>query len=255
MNLFRLNSRTLLRRKSWVICVFVVGILPLAMPLLTPATENPALYKPALAQATWAFAWVSAGLWGFFSAAKAGESLRSSGLGEYFRAAGIHPTRQLLESWLALVVWTVPLGLLAALLAVLAASPAIDSERQAWIATNFQYFLLFAVVIAPLLALAIATASRFGAVSGFLAPACLAAYGLHGVGYLKMLGSIEEHPVLSWIARMSPHYHLADPTERLRYKMGAIDWAGFPLLLAYFLGIALVLFSVSRLVLKVRTTA
>ncbi|MFM2242809.1 MAG: hypothetical protein RLZ97_1664 [Verrucomicrobiota bacterium] len=255
MSPFHLTLRTIHRRKSWVICAFVVGILPFALPLLSAASENPGLYKPALAQATWAMAWISAITWGFFSAAQTGEKLSRSGLGEFFRAAGIRPARQLSATWLACLTFTAPLGLLAAVVSILGASPALADERSAWFVTNLQYALLFALVIAPLLAIAIASASRFGAIAGFLGSAGLTLYGLYGVGYLKLLGSVEDHPFLSSIIGISPHYHLADPTERLRYKLGAIDPTGYPLLVAYFLGIALLLFAISRALFNTRTTA
>ncbi len=50
-------------------------------------------------------------------------------------------------------------------------------------------------------------------------------------------------------------YHFADPTERLRYKLGAIAWDKFPLLLAYFGGILLVYAALSRLLFRARATA
>ena len=100
-----------------------------------------------------------------------------------------------------------------------------------------------------------AVASRFGSITGFLTSGTLAIYGLYGVGYLKLLANLESNALLKWIWETSPHYHFADPTERLRYKLGAIAWDKFPLLLAYFGGIMLVHALISRLVFRVRATA
>ena len=124
-----------------------------------------------------------------------------------------------------------------------------------WIATNFQYAVLFLMVMLPLVALAIAVASRFGSITGFLTSTTLAIYGLYGVGYLRLLSNVENNSWVKWLWAGSPHYHFADPTERLRYKLGAIDWEKFPLLLAYFGGILLVYLSISRLLFRARASA
>lgn len=255
MRLFKLTLSTLLRRNTWVICALMVTILPFVLPQISSSTENPSLVKPALAQAAWVMAWLSAAFWGYFAAAQTGEHLSKSGLGEYFHSQGVSATRQLFQVWLAVFTFVAPLGMIAALVSVLAASPANPSEKTLWIATNFQYALLFASVVAPLIALAIACASRFGSVSGFLVSCSLSFYGLYGVGYVKQLISVENSRVLTWLWSASPHYHFADPTERLRYKLGAIEWSQFPLLLAYFGGIALLYIAISRWIFRVRATA
>lgn len=255
MRLYRLTTATLLRRKSWVICGFAVGVLPFLLQQISSASENPALMKPAIAQATWALALLSAIFWGFFTAAKQGESNARSGMGEYFLTTGISAGRQLFEMWLAVFTYLVPLPLIAAGICIFAASPSLADERSMWIATNLQYCLLFLLVMAPLVALATAVASRFGSITGFLASSALAIYGLYGVGYLKLLANIEDSALLKWVWTSSPHYHFADPTERLRYKLGAIAWDKFPLLLAYFGGIMLVYTVISRLIFRVRATA
>ena len=255
MRLYRLTTATLLRRKSWVICAFAVGILPFLLQYISSGTENPALLKPAIAQATGAMALLSSIFWGFFTAANQGDSNARSGLGEYFLTTGVSAGRQLFEMWLSVFTYLAPLPLIAAGICILCASPALPDERSMWIATNFQYAILFLLVMAPLVALATAVASRFGSITGFLTSATLAIYGLSGVGYLKLLANLESNSVLKWIWETSPHYHFADPTERLRYKLGAIAWDKFPLLLAYFGGIMLVHALISRLVFRVRATA
>ncbi len=252
MPLFRLTLTTLFRRKAWAVCALLVLGMPFVLPQLSSGTENPALLKPALAQAAWCMAWLSAVFWGFFAAARIGEKNSRSGIGEYFHSSGLSATRQLLEIWAALMVFVAPLGIGAATVCSLAASPAAADERSMWIATNFQYGLLFILVVAPLIALAVAVASRFGSLTGFLVSAGLTTYGLYGVGYMKLLLSIEGNPLLSWLWSASPHYHFADPTERLRYKLGAIEWSQFPLLLAYFAGIFLLYTAISRLLFRVK---
>lgn len=253
MRLFKLTLSTIFLRKTWILCALAVLALPFFLPQLSSATENPSLIKPAIAQAAWVMAWLTAVFWGLFAAALVGEKNARSGLGEYFQTTGLTASKQLLQMWLALLIFVAPLGLGAALVCIFAASPALPEERIMWINTNLQYSVLFALVVAPLVALAVAVASRFGSLTGFLASAGLAVYGLYGVGYLKMLTAIEGNPVLTWLWNASPHYHFADPTERLRYKLGAIEWGQFPLLLGYFAGIALIWIVVSRLVFRTRS--
>ena len=113
MPLFRLTLSTIFRRKAWAVCAFVVLVMPFLLPKLSSGTENPALLKPALAQAAWGMAWLSAVFWGFFAASRIGDRLSRSGLGEYFHSSGLSATRQLLETWAAVMIYIAPLGLAA----------------------------------------------------------------------------------------------------------------------------------------------
>jgi hypothetical protein len=255
MRLFRLTLSTLFRRKSWVICVLATAVFPFLLQQISGGTENPALMKPALAQATWAMALLSAIFWGFHTASFQGESNAKSGLGEYFLTTGISSSRQLAEIWLAVFVFILPLPLISATICIVAASPALADEKSMWMALNFQYVLVFLLVMAPLVALAIAVASRFSSLTGFLVSAGVSLYGLYGVGYLKLMGNVESNSLMKWLWNASPHYNFADPTERLRYKLGAIAWDKYPLLLAYFSGIALLQAAISRMLFRVKARA
>lgn len=255
MRLFKLTLSTIFRRKSWAICALLVLVFPFILPSLSSGAENPAMFKPALAQAAWAMTWICTIFWGFFAAAKIGELNARSGIGEYFQASGVSAGRQLFELWAAVTTFIAPLGFGAALVCIIAASPAQADERIMWINTNLQYAVLFILVTSPLIALAIAVASRFGGLTGFLVSSGLCAYGLYGVGYMKMLLNIESSPLMTWLWSASPHYHFADPTERLRYKLGAIEWSQFPLLVAYFVGIMLLYMAISRLLFRTKATA
>lgn len=255
MRLFKLTLSTIFRRKSWAICALLVLVFPFVLPYLSSSTENPVLFKPALAQAAWSLAWLCAIFWGLFAASTLGEKNARSGTGEYFQSTGISPGRQLVEIWAAVSIFVAPLGLGAALVCILAASPALADERSMWIATNLQYSILFALVVLPLIALACSIASRFGGLTGFILSAGLCSYGLYGVGYMKMLLDLGSNPIAKWLWTVSPHYHLADPTERLRYKLGAIEWGQFPLLLAYFAGILLLYVAISRMIFRTKVSA
>ncbi len=255
MRLFRLTAATLFRRKTWVIAAFSVIVLPFLLAQISSGTENGSLIKPALAQATWAMTLVCSIFWGFFTAANQGESNAKSGLGEYFLTTGVSAGRQLFEMWLAIFSFLAPLPFISAIICVMFASPSQAAEHGLWMATNFQYAVLFTMVMGPLIALACAIASRLGSITGFLASSGLAIYGFYGVGYLKLLGNGQESALAKWLWTASPHYHFADPSARLRYKLGEIPWDKFPLFLAYFGGILLVYAALSRLLFRARATA
>lgn len=250
MRLFFLTLSTIFRRKTWAIALLLVCVAPFALSRLSSGTENPALMKPALAQATWAMAWISAIIWGLFNAASLGDSHVKSSIGEYFLSQGKSSTRQLGEIWLAIFLFTLPLALGAAFVCIAGASPSLADEHRMWITLNFQYALLFVLVLAPLLAFSIALATRFGNICGFVIPAFLLLYGLYGVGYLQLFA--QQNPALQVLADYSPHYHLADLTPRLRYKLGAIAWSHFPTLLAYFGGLLLIHTCIARLVFRAK---
>lgn len=240
MRLFHLTVTTIFRRKSWAICLLCVAVFPFLLPLLSTATENQLLVQPARAQAAWNLAWIVALIWGFFSAAMQGEANARSGVGEYFETTGIGRLKQLAQIWAAHLAYLIPAAILAALVCILGASPRAADERSMWLVTNLQYVLLFILVIAPLLALAIGLSARFGAIAGFAVTLGLALYGLYGVGYMEMLLRLEGNKFLQtlWIA--SPHYHLADLTPRLLFKSGALLWKDFANLILYFTGFAMV---------------
>ena len=256
MALYRLAIATIFRKKAWVVAAFAVGVLPFLLPLLSTATENPSvLMQPTRALTAWTLLWIASMFWGFFVAARIGEHHNQSGLGEYFLTAGMSSTRQLAMLWLAVMTFIVPLALLAAAVCLIGAMPSAPDEQSMWWATNFQYVALFLLVIAPLIALALAVASRFGATAGYIATLGLAIYGLYGVGYLDMLFRLDGNSVLEWIWLASPHFHFANITNRLIFKLGAIETHAFFNIAVYLTGILLVLVAISRATFRTRSFA
>ena len=254
MRLFRLTLNTIFQRKSWVICAFAVLVLPFALPLFSSATEKPTLMQPARIQAAWGCLWACALLWGFFIAAREGESNARSGVGEYFLTTGKSATRQLFEIWLAVFCFIAPLALFAGCITQFAALPGDSSERAMWWVLNLQYVTLFLLVIGPLLALAIALASRFGGIAGFAATFGIAVYGLYGVGYLDNMLKLEPNPFLQSIWLFSPHYRFADLTQRLFFKSGALPHDAFWNIFIYFIGVLAVIGSLSRMSFRAKIT-
>lgn len=255
MRLFRLTLATIFQRKAWAICAFAVIAMPFVLPEISSATEKPILVQPARILAAWNTLWICALIWGLFTAAREGESNAKSGIGEYFLTTGVSATRQLFQIWLAVFCFVAPLTLIAALICQFAAAPADAAERSMWWLLNAQYVALFLLVVAPLLALSIALASRFGGITGFTVTLFITIYGLYGVGYLDNMLKLEENPILQSIWLFSPQYRFADLTQRLYFKSGALPTAAFWTMILYFAGILAVYVGVSRLCFRTKISA
>lgn len=252
MRLFRLTAATIFQRKAWAICVFAILVLPFALPWISSAEEKPILVQPARIQAAWGVLWICALFWGLLTAASEGERNARSGIGEYFQTTGVGATRQLFELWLAVFCFIAPLALLAATVCQLGTAPAHPEEQRWWWVLILQYTCLFLLVLAPLLALAIGLASRFGGITGFSMTLLLTLYGLYGVDFLDGMLRIEENPLLKGFLAFSPQYRFADLTQRLYYKSGALTAESFVLLICYFLGICLAYASIARLCFRTK---
>ena len=255
MRLFRLTVATIFQRKAWAICAFAVIAMPFVMPVISSATEKPILLQPARILAAWNTLWICSLLWGLFTAAREGETNAKSGIGEYFLTTGVSATRQLFEIWLAVFCFVAPLTLITALICQFAAAPADPAEHSMWWVLNAQYAALFLLVIAPLLALATALASRFGGITGFSVTLLITLYGLYGVGYLDNMLKIEENPLLQSFLLFSPQYRFADLTQRLYFKSGALPTAAFWTMIVYFAGILAVYTGLSRLCFRTKISA
>lgn len=254
MRLFKLTAATIFKRKAWAVCAFAILALPFALPYISSASEKPVLMQPARIQAAWGLLLVCSLTWGLLTAAREGENNAKSGLGEYFHTTGVGPTSQLFQIWLAVFCFVLPLILTAGIVSQLGAAPSHPDEQKWWWILIFQYGCLFALVIAPLLALAISVASRFGGITGFSVSVLLAIYGLYGVGYLDNMLKLEDNPILRGMLAFSPQYRFADLTQRMYYKSGALSTEGFLLMLAYFAGIALLYGALARLVFRTKET-
>ncbi len=252
MRLFRLTLATIFQRKAWAICTFAVVAMPFVLPVISSATEKPLLVQPARILAAWNTLWICTLVWGLFTAAREGESNAKSGIGEYFHTTGLSASRQLFEIWLAVYCFVAPLTILTALICQFAAAPADPVERSMWWVLNSQYAALFLIVIAPLLALATAIASRFGGISGFTVTLLITLYGLYGVGYLDSTLKIEENPILQGFLLFSPQYRFADLTQRLYFKSGALPSGTFWTMIVYFAGILGVYAGLSRLCFRTK---
>ncbi len=255
MRLFRLTFATIFQRKAWAICALAVIILPFALPMISSATEKPIVIQPARILAAWSTLWICSLVWGLFTAAQQGETNAKTGVGEYFQTTGVSPTRQLFEIWLAVFCFIAPLAIVTACICQFAAAPSDPVERSLWWTLNLQYASLFLLVMAPLLALATALASRFGGITGFGVTLGITLYGLYGVGYLESMLKVEANPIMRGIWTFSPHYDFADLTQRLLFKSGALPASAFWNMTLYFAGILAIYSGISRLCFRTKLSA
>lgn len=247
MRLFKLTFATIFRRKAWAICLFAILVLPFVLAEVSSGSERPVLIQPARIQAAWAVLMLCTLVWGFYAAAKLGESNVKSGTGEYFRTTGMTKGRQLFQIWLAVFCYILPMALMATGVCLFAAMPADAKERGMWWVLNLQYLTLYLLVVAPLLALACSVASRFGGISGYGLTALLSLYGLYGVGLMDNMLKLESNSALKIFWLYSPQYRFADLTQRLYFKTGALSGDIFNQMILYFTAILLIHIGISRL--------
>lgn len=247
MILFKLTLLTVWVRKTWFIILVAMLVLPFVGPYIAPVEEVPKLMQPARAHTAWMLAWMIGILWGLSQGAKSGDGNARTGVGNLLRSMKVHSFRQMIGIWAALMVYLVPLVLVAMLISIFAAMPSAAAEKGYWVATNIQFALLYLLTLGPLVMLAVGLASRFGAMVGYVVPGALSLYGLFGVGYLGETIKMGGNPLLEWVYIISPQYHLADLTPRLLFKMGALEAGDFAAYVGYFLIIAFVMLAISRL--------
>lgn len=219
------------RRSCWLLLAGGAGFAWLA-PLATPWKENPVILAPARAQAAWIYAWIALFTWLPFQATAFGHRLRVDGLLEHMRAAGQPTVSICLQITCAVVVWMVALGLLASVVAVAFCLPGHPQEAVLWIEVVLQYFALYALTAVPLLLLAVALGTRTSEVIAFLVPVGLLFTGLIGGAWLGPALADSHSSILKALWLSLPHYHLADLTPRLVFKMGPLPAQDFLLTVA-----------------------
>ena len=196
-------------------------------PLITPWEEKPVILQPARAQAAWLYIWLALFTWLPFQAAAVGHRLRREGILEHLHAGGLKPGQLFMQISASLLIWAVALAVIAAAVCVLFCSPSNPSEASRWLGLVVQYAVLYGVVAMPLLMLGVALGTRTSEVIAFLVPVGLLFLGLFGSGWLEPMFTSSGNPVLKALWLIIPHYHLADLTPRLVFKMGPLPMASF----------------------------
>ncbi|WP_172682943.1 ATP-binding cassette domain-containing protein [Verrucomicrobium spinosum] len=96
-----------------------------------------------------------------------------------------------------------------------------------WFGLVVQYAVLYGAVAVPLLMLSVALGTRTSEVIAFLVPVALLFLGLFGSGWLEPMLTSGDNGVFKTVWMLIPHYHLADLTPRLVFKMGPLPMASF----------------------------
>jgi hypothetical protein len=245
MELYRLTLVSILNRKTFAIFAAMILALPFVLPVMTPWESKPSLLEPARAQMAWMLLWTAAIGWLLFQGATIGDRWAAHGILEYFKTLGVSRGRQLLQLWLSCFTVFAGMGLAAFAISTFTAMPGDPTEARHWVVTNLQYALLFLLVVGPLLALAISLGTRFNGAAAYAVTVGLVLYGLFGIGYLEIFLADNDNPFLNLVYLLSPHYHLADLTSRLVFKLGAVPLAEIGRIGAYLGGLGLVTLGLS----------
>ncbi len=198
-----------------------------AMPLLTPWDENPQILQPARAQAAWTYAWLALFTWLPYQTATLGRRLRVDGLLEFHRARGRHPHSLWLQAAAAPILWLVVIALAASVVCVTLCLPKNPAEAQLWYYLVAQYAVLYVTVGTPLILLGLALGTCAGDVIAFCVPIFLLFLGLMAASWLEPMLAGSSALLHRWLWLALPHYHLADLTPRLVFKMGHLPVADF----------------------------
>ena len=239
MEAFKLSIATILARKTFVIWLVLLVVGTLLFPNLVPWEERPGLLQPARAQTAWSILWVIILGWGLYQAASFGDRWSSDGILEYLKAMKKGRYAHLVQLWASCMVFLLAFLAVGLGLTLLTTMPGDSQEARMWVMTNLQYAVLFILAMAPLLVVAIALGTRLNVTAAYCLTAGLALHGLFGVGYLDFFLSQSSSAFLDFLFVISPHYHLADLTDRLVFKMGALDGPSFLRIATYLTGLGL----------------
>ncbi len=225
--LFRLCLAGFFKRGSCWLLLLALFLFVWVMPLLTPWDEQPQILQPARAQSAWLYVWLALFTWLPFQAAALGRRQRAEGLLEFLRARGTGVGTLFVQMGASVMVWLVGLLLLAGIICSTLCLPRNPDEARQWVTLVIQYMVLAGVGGGPLLLLAVALGTKAGEVVAFLIPVSLLFLGLIAASWLApmLAGSDALLFRSAWLAL--PHYHLADLTPRLVFKMGPLTGADF----------------------------
>ncbi|HEY1084847.1 MAG TPA: ABC transporter permease [Prosthecobacter sp.] len=226
-SLFRLAQAGIMSRSSCWLLLLGAGLFAWLAPLLTPWEENPQIFQPARAQAAWIYAWLALFTWLPYQASALGARMRRDGVLEHLRAGGMKPWQQCLQLSSALWIWAAAVVGVALLVCLVFTRPARAEEAALWAVLVCQYGALYFLCAAPLLLLGVCLGTRTAEVIAFLVPAGLLLSGLFGAVWLAPLLGGSSLAVFKSVWLALPHYHLADLTPRLVFKMGPLNSSDF----------------------------
>jgi hypothetical protein len=225
--LFRLSTTGILVRGScWLLLLLGILFAWLA-PLVTPWEEKPVILQPARAQAAWSFAWLALFTWLPFQAAALGNRIRKQGMLEHLQAAGQNRFNLCLQLNASIFVWLVAVAVLAMIVCLGFCMPNSEAAAREWVTLVLQYTALYVLAAIPLIVLGVTLGTRTHEIIAFMVPVALLFLGLFGGIWLAPFFAQSDSFLgkLFWV--LMPHYHLADLTPRLVFKMGPLPTADF----------------------------
>jgi hypothetical protein len=146
---------------------------------------------------------------------------------EFQRARGISPVSIWTQIGASVIIWMVAVILITCVICLTVCLPKNPEEAWLWLGLVLQYATLYTLVAVPLVLLGVALGTCAGEVIAFLIPAFLLFTGLVAASWMEpmLTGSSSVVHRLAWLAL--PHYHLADLTPRLVFKMGPLAQGDF----------------------------
>ncbi len=238
MNPLRLYLSSLMARKVFLVFAVALPLLSIFLPSVAPAYLKPSLTEPARAQSAWILLWLVTVGWIFVEAPSTSHRWRRGGLFELLLPTMRGPfprPRQLLLVSAGITLPAFILLLETVFICMFLCCPSDPGEAWRWRVTNLQYGILYLLVMAPLTLLAVSLGTLLNPVIAWIVVSTMLAYGLlvqesfapflSGGGPLSVL----------WQYAL-PHYHLADLTDRLVFKLGPLPTGTFVRFSAYFGG-------------------
>jgi hypothetical protein len=225
--LFRLAISGLVVRGSCWLLMFGAVFFAWVAPLLTPWQENPQILQPARAQAAWFYSWMALFTWLPFQASALGNRMRREGMLEHQYAGGFGRLSLCMQLGASIWIWMFIVVLLSVFCCLIFALPKRPDEAHMWLILVLQYAVVYMLTSAPLLMLALSLGTITHEIIAFLVPTGLLFIGFFGYSWLGPLFGGADSTLLKslWIAL--PHYHLADLTPRLVFKMGPLPFDSF----------------------------
>lgn len=252
--LTRLYLSTILANRTIAVLAVGLPILAYCLPQLVPATLKPSLIEPARAQAGWILLWTVCTGWLFLSAASNGEEWRRSGFLVYAfsrEAARFRRLRLIAGSAIGFSAPAILFVFGTFLTSVVGALPGDPKEAELWIILNLQSGVLYLAIVIPLATLAFSLATRFSSTVSWILVSCHFGFGFFFQGGLAPYLASSSLPG-QLMNLLGPHFHLADLTERLVFKMGPLPFSGLAQFLGYFSGWGLVTMAIAILIFRTR---
>lgn len=243
--LFKLSLVTAVRQKTFFVVLLLLVLGPFVFQQMTNYVVDPSVLAPARAQAAWQLAWLVTCLWLTYQAANLGGEHVRNKMGEYFLSRGEGKSSQILALNACSVVFAVAVTAVPILVSIFASAPEDAAEFRHWIVLCVQHGFLMLLLALPVTQLAIALASRFGALVGYTGSVLLYFLGFYAVLAVEKVVIAKDTFYVDLLYVVLPHFHLADLTHRFVHSQGAMSNGEFFAVFEYLAGWAILISAVS----------